>query len=80
MQTYQELADTITDLKTYQRALRIATKQVDTANAAFKAAPTLADKIKADKERKEAAYTVDALKLNYYELVKPAPDYSYILG
>lgn len=74
MQTYQELADTITDRKTYQRALRIATKQGDAANAAFKAAPTLADK-----DRKAAASVLHDLKLFYYELVPEAPDYSRML-
>ena len=79
MQTYQELADTITDRKTYQRALRIATKQVDSANTAFKAAPTLADKIAADKDRKAAASVMHNLRLYYYDLVPEGPDYSRVL-
>lgn len=79
MISYLELADTVKDTASYEHALRVAQEQLQAATSAFKSAPSLAYRVIADKARKEAAATVDTLKLNYYELVKPAPDYSYIL-
>lgn len=80
MITYQELAGTVKDVKSYEFALRVAQEQLQVAINAFNAAPSLAYRLIADKDRKEAAGTVDKLKLNYYELVKPDPDYSFVLN
>lgn len=80
MITYQELAGTVKDAESYAFALRVAQDQLQAATNAFKAAPSLAYRVIADKDRKEAAATVDALKLSYYGLVKPAPDYSFVLN
>lgn len=79
MITYQELADTVKDAESYEFAVRVAQEQLQSAITAFKAAPSLAYRLIADKDRKAAAATLESLKLNYYELVNPAPDYSYIL-
>lgn len=79
MISYQELADTVKDAATYEAALRFANSQLQAATNAFKSAPNLARRLAADKERKEAAATLESLKLNYYDMVNPAPDYSYIL-
>lgn len=79
MATYSELADSVKDATSYEFALRVAQEQLQVAINAFNAAPSLSYRLIADKDRKAAAATLESLKLNYYELVNPAPDYSYIL-
>lgn len=79
MITYQELANTVNNAESYAFALRVAQDQLQAATNAFKSAPSLAYRLIADKERKEASTILDTLKLYYYELVPHSPDYTWAL-